>query len=221
MPQPYKLDKPVNFSSNAILQRPKLAAHIGFVNTIWARIDYWLAVIVVKSAAAKQLKILFDTKHLPIDEAKSALVHKTATIAANIYLSLSGSAAKDSVLEEMLGDKAFLEFKPLFKRVKSIRKQRNRFIHGICGIVEDLPDSIIVQELEDSILATMNTKQMPCFEYKESDFLELGNEISLLIRELDTFQASEWKELLPKDSQPRASGPDQQQPPPESPKKVL
>src|SRR5688572_12706347 len=149
MPQPHKRSKDAKFATDAIVMRPKLAAHIGSVNAIWARIDFWLALIVAKAAAMAQIRLMVENK-THIDEVCKKLIWQSARLCASMYLSLSGTAARDAALTEALGQKDAERFEPIFKKVRSIRKRRNKVMHGICGIDPIAPEALIVQDLEDA-----------------------------------------------------------------------
>lgn len=209
MPQPYQTNNRLDFSPEAFLKRPHLATLIALMNAEWARIDFWVAVILVRIIAVSQIRIWMRSSLNPINETDLAMLAQATQTGARMYLSLSGSAARDALLEDtaknVLPEDELKRFGELMKEVRSIRKRRNRIAHGIIGIDPDISDAIVVQDLEDAVTHAMQQSFPNCYMYKEKDLLDLGSDIRKLTNALDAFNPKEFSQYASRRTQP-ASG---------------
>jgi hypothetical protein len=193
-PQPYRGTK-VQFGPTEKSKRPMLVGFLGFLNENWARIDLWLTTILISISRLAQAKAIMAVSRKPISESDLAAADAAAQMACTMYLSLSGSAARDALITNMA--KKYLvpednaEFVRLFAKVKSIRGQRNALAHGIMGVDESLPEALIVQALEDAVRYTTGGPVVASV-YKQKDLEDLNNEIIQLIFELDAFKPKEF-----------------------------
>jgi len=185
MPQPHTPSANIKFGLGAIALRPKFGVFIASMNELWAHIDLWLAVILVRTVMRPALQILVETQS-KVDKPAERLISQIMVTGARMYLALSGTASKDAVLGEMLGPEDAKRFEPLMKRVKSIRRRRNAVMHGIIGIEPEVADCIVIQDLDDAVAHSMGAP-VECSIYKEKDFLDLIGEIKTLLGDLHAF----------------------------------
>jgi hypothetical protein len=169
MPQPLRrwVDD-ITFRSEALSERPELAACIARVASSWARIEVMLGFLL------------------------GEMLGTEARTGVRMYLALTGSSAQDASLsaaaEFCLSADLQEEFTSLRREVRSCARQRNTIVHGIWGVTPKLPTSLVycppnslIQGIADA--AQPNGTPQPealsrsfmtdLLEYREKDFLNV------------------------------------------------
>lgn len=120
----------LDFSSDAILQRPKLAPYVAAIPMHWNDIEARIAIFV------------------------AALLGAEAKTVITIFLSLKGDGPRRALIDAVTAmhlDKDQLKwFKDVQKSIGKRYDERNRAVHGTWGISEEYPDKLLWHDLRDS-----------------------------------------------------------------------
>lgn len=173
--------------SEAILQKPHLAAMISAIAIRWTDVENSLAYLFVD------------------------LLDKEDQAALTIYLELIDytvrRAAFNAVARSKL-DKASLEaFDALFKKVRKSARERNKIVHGLWRVSKDHDDGLILIDPADMHTdhfrfmhmkfkgtfealdhINKNLENMIATKYTREDFQEILDRISNLFEELEAFR---------------------------------
>ena len=185
MPQPYF----GNWQStqNSLAERPILAAHVGIIAALWAHVEYRLALLM------------------------ALILHIDAEVAMVMYAPVRSEAARlaiiEAIVKDRLSEERLTEFQKLRKRVKSTGDERDKIVHGLWGIPENVKDSLIwydgtksVEQVSGIISRLARTEKktykppkrglMTALEYKVSDFIDIEKRIQERIAEIVMFGAT-------------------------------
>jgi hypothetical protein len=188
MPQPYrKRGGHVHFHPDSLKERPELGLLIGCIAAEAARMD--LHLIRIAGALARHLVWTdgFSKEHIEMSDRVVEMIAKS-------FLSLSGSTARNSMLDALAKDALtpdkLTRFNEMKKRLRAINKQRNRIVHGIWGFDAALPDALILQEVGDAMRYGIGEepRELICYIYKEPDFNQLIYEIQMMNGSLAFFK---------------------------------
>jgi hypothetical protein len=182
---PYSL----KIDPNTLADRPELAAQIGIIAALWARVEMWLGVI---------LGDLLST------QPKFGLAMYFAIVSTSARADTIAAAAA-----ERLDATAMAEFEKLLKSIRARGRERNRIVHSNWGISEKHPDAIVSVATDDQIkfwhISSRNIEDKPgAWEqalwrelkptaYKMSDFLQTRERLNMLIGDIQ-----EFRKLLPR-----------------------
>lgn len=179
MPQPmrYRAQFRPNFSPNALLERPQLAAHIGKIALMWTHVEQWIGHILaamtrMESAQAMTIYASFVTANVRIDVLKAIAAERL-----------------DEPTQKLLV--------ALLKDFRIRAGERNDVVHGIWGIDANRDDCLLHQDPTDhtlwityhlygrrpegGILRKDEIERLPrVLVYKEKDFLAIEDRIQRL-----------------------------------------
>ncbi len=155
MPQPFKGSYKKDFRTNAMAERPELAKHLGIIASMWSDVELHLGYLL------------------------SDILHTEARIGAAMYAAIRAEAARlaamQAAAEACLNDALLKEFQELKDRVRKTGDQRDDVIHGIWGISDDCPNSIIWIDTRKNIkyFSIVNSQlAKPYSQLTEKEFLD-------------------------------------------------
>ena len=182
------------YDQDSIKNRPALAAHIGTIAAMWSQIEATLGLIF------------------------SQLLGSHAVVGTAMYLSIISEQARDSAMKAAANEKLPAELKDKFEvlmsELKGPRKTRNKIVHGLWAISDHHEDCLILIDTRKMIRYwSFNNSPMIDFasrridamkdhvsstaEYRESDFLQIEDQISLAMRKVGVFQGELFRYLHP------------------------
>ncbi len=190
MPQPYK-GSGWKSGMDALKARPKLAAHIGTIAAMWSQIELQLGILL------------------------ALILQADAQIATAMYMRLKSEtvrlAAIEAVAEEKLTDDLLEEYNTLGEKIRKTGSQRDTIMHGLWAIPDDNPESLVLIDPREFVTWASRAigahakrsegrgagrayihRTAPfesALEYKESDFIDIQNRISELLKEIYKFSA--------------------------------
>jgi len=187
MPQPIHYSHHIHFdfSSGALLQRPKLAGYIGAISNVWNDLDARIGVFLAALLGAEAITVMTIYTDLKSDVAKRSLVK--------------------SVIGMMLSRDEKTEFERILATVGLRYDERNRVIHGAWGISLEYPDGLLWSDIRETTVlaaelmrlnaegdisgqhAAVLRQQKKMLVYKENDFIDMFNRIVDAFNELDKF----------------------------------
>ena len=134
MPQPIRRDKWIgfDFTPEAILERPELAAHVAGISALWNEIDANITMTLLALLGA---------------EAKTGM---------SIYLSITNDGAKRAAMDAICRLKLSADdqdtMRSLLTKVGKRYADRNKVIHGAWGVSPVYPKELLWGDIREQIL---------------------------------------------------------------------
>lgn len=187
MPKVLKGISGLIFDSEAILQRPHLAAMISAIAIRWNDVESSLAYLFVD---------LLDKE----DRAALAIYLKLIDISVR-------KAAFDALARSKLDKDSLEAFEALFKKIRKRARQRANIVHGLWRVSKDHEDGLILMDAANMYThnfqfrhmkfkgtfdalnyVTKSAENAVVTKYTSKDFQEILDKISLLFEEVEAFR---------------------------------
>lgn len=133
MPQPVRFSRHIHFqfSPDAILQRPKLAPHIGVISQYWNEIDARIGVML------------------------AAVLGSEAKLGIAIYYAITNDGAKRAALDAIARQKLLPnqreEFQKILSEIGQRYGDRNQVVHGAWGISNEYPNALLLADIKETM----------------------------------------------------------------------
>jgi hypothetical protein len=131
MPQPLKPPYELNIDPMTLADRPELAAQIGIIAALWARVEMWLGVIL------------------------GDLIGTEPRFGLAMYFAIVSTSARMDTLAAVVAERPMSvnpnKFEALIKKVRACARERNRIVHANWGISLKHPNAIIAVSTDDQI----------------------------------------------------------------------
>ncbi len=131
MPQPLKPPYELNIDPSTLADRPELAAQIGIIAALWARVEMWLGVIL------------------------GDFLGTEPRLGLSMYFAIVSTSARMDTIAAVVAQRPLSvnpdKFEALMKRLRGCAKERNKIVHANWGISDKHTKAIIAVSTDAQI----------------------------------------------------------------------